>query len=267
MKTKVALVILVLACIGLGVGLIVRNQQANDQHNKDVEDNKALSNRWSETSIKLEEQQQVNLNLTNDLAARKTDLAKLSNDLVQTTEDLGKKETALKAALEETAKRDAKISELETQNEALDKQAGDLKSSITKLEDQISDTQKKLSASEGDKAFLEKELQRLVAEKAELERQFNDLAVLRTQVKKLKEELSISRRLEWIRSGLFAMQEQKGATRLMQGATSFVPKPATNNYDLNVEVKSDGSVKVLAPITNTAPTNPPAFDPLAPIKQ
>ena len=29
------------------------------------------------------------------------------------------------------------------------------------------------------------------------------------------------------------------------------PKPApTNNYDLNVEIKSDGSVKVIPPLTN-----------------
>ncbi len=49
-----------------------------------------------------------------------------------------------------------------------------------------------------------------MAEKAELERQFNDLAVLRAQVSKLKEELSVARRLEWIRQGLFASTEQRG---------------------------------------------------------
>ena len=56
-----------------------------------------------------------------------------------------------------------------------------------------------------------------MAEKAELERQFNDLAVLRAQVSKLKEELSVARRLEWIRQGLFASTEQRGAQKLMQG--------------------------------------------------
>src|SRR5258706_15909096 len=33
--------------------------------------------------------------------------------------------------------------------------------------------------------------------RSDLERQFNDLSALRTQVSKLKEELSIARRLEW----------------------------------------------------------------------
>src|SRR5207253_5788667 len=104
--------------------------------------------------------------------------------------------------------------------QALDKQAIDLSASITNLTLQIADTQKRLDASEGDKAFLEKELKRLMAEKAELERQFNDLTVLRAQVSKLKEELSIARRLEWIRQGLFASTEQKGAQKLMQGVTA-----------------------------------------------
>lgn len=269
MKTKVALIIFILVSVGLGVGLIVRDKQANDQHKTDQEVSTDLSNRWSETQIKLEDQRQQNLSLEKDITGRKTDISKLSNDLAQTSENLNKTETALKTAMEENTKRDAKIAGLEKQNETLDRQADDLKGSIGKLEGEISDTQKKLAASEGDKAFLEKELQRLMAEKAELERQFNDLAVLRTQVKKLKEELSISRRLEWIREGLFAIQDQKGAQRLMQVANTGVSKPAPDkNYDLNVEVRSDGSVQVIAPVTNGAPTNAaPAFDPMSPIKQ
>jgi chromosome segregation ATPase len=267
MKTKVALIIFILVSVGLGVALIFRNQEAAEQHTKDVEVSKDLSNRWSETSIKLEEERQVHLSLEKDVAARKADIANLSNVLAQTTETLTNTEASLKTSMEETAKRDTKIADLEKQNEVLDKQADDLKGSIGKLEGQISDTQKKLDASEGDKAFLEKELQRLMAEKAELERQFNDLAVMRSQVKKLKEELSISRRLEWIREGLFAAQDEKGAQKLMQGANAGPKPPPSTNYDLNVEVKSDGSVQVIAPITNNAASNAPPFDPMSPISK
>jgi chromosome segregation ATPase len=254
MKTKVAFIVLILACAGLGIALISRNKQAMEQHQQDVERVVYHSNQLVETSGKLDEVKQVNLNLEKDLAERKTNIARLSNELTQTSESLNKTEAALKAALEETAKRDVKISELENQNQALDKQAVDLKSSIGNLENQIASTQKKLAASEGDKAFLEKELTRLMAEKAELERQFNDLAVLRTQVHKLKEELSIARRLEWIRQGLFASQEQKGAQKLMQsGANATRVVANTNKYDLNVEVSADGSVRVIEPITNAPP--------------
>ena len=97
-----------------------------------------------------------------------------------------------------------------------------------------------------------------MSEKAELERQFNDLTVMRAQVSKLKEELSIARRLEWIRQGVFARAEQKGAQQLMQGLSAQPAKAPKTSYDLNVEVSTDGSVRVIPPSTNAAPTtNPP----------
>jgi len=112
---------------------------------------------------------------------------------------------------------------------------------------QIADTEKKLLASEGDREFLLKELKRLQVEKADLERQFNDLSALRTQVAKLKEELSIARRLEWIRMGIYGIQEKKGAERLMAGN----PPPARgSNYNLNVELKQDGGAVIVPRQTN-----------------
>ncbi|MDB6023174.1 MAG: hypothetical protein JWQ04_3031 [Pedosphaera sp.] len=261
MKTKVAFIILALIAIGLGIGLISLKNQAAKQHEDDVATILVHSNQVTDVTTKLEEQKQVNLTLQQDLATRKEEYTKLSNVLSQTTESLTKTEAELKAQKEETAKRDTRITELEGQNATLDKQAVDLKGSINNLEVQIASTQKKLDASEGDKAFLTKELNRLMVEKAELERQFNDLAVLRTQVKKLKEELSVARRLEWIRQGLFARQSEKGAQQLMERApvtTVASTKPAaTNAYDLNVEVKSDGSVKVIPPLTNPPSAVPP----------
>jgi hypothetical protein len=118
------------------------------------------------------------------------------------------------------------------------------------LSTQISSTQRKLAASEGDRSFLEKELKRMIAEKGELERQFSDLTVLRAQVSKIKDDLATARRLETVRSGYFANTDQKGGQRLIQAANPAPPRAAKTNYDLNVEVGSDGSVKVVPPSTN-----------------
>jgi chromosome segregation ATPase len=256
MKTKVFLIFLVLIAVGLCIGLVSIKQTAESEHKKDVDTILYQSNQWTETSAKLEEQKQVNLTLEKDVATRKDENTKLSNDLSQATESLTKTEAELKAQKDETAKRDAKITELQSQNEALDKQTLDLKGSLTNLETQISDTQKKLAASEGDKTFLTKELNRLMAEKSELERQFNDLTVLKAQVKKIKTEMTAARRLQWIRDGVFANDNEKGAQRLMQGANAprntVKTSPATNAADLSVEVNSDGSVKVISPV-NAAP--------------
>jgi predicted nucleic acid-binding Zn-ribbon protein len=263
MKNRIGILVLALACLGLGIGLVMSRKQASDQ----AERIESLSNEWVKVQGNLDHQQQVNTALTGDLDTTRKVLTELSNqfssvsaNLAQTTEKLATTETSLKTSQEELAKREAKINDLENQNQQLDKQATDLSNAITNLNTQITDTQRKLTASEGDKAFLEKELQRLTSEKAELERQFNDLAVLRSQVAKLKEELNISRRIEWIRQGIFASAEQKGAQKLMQGLTvpqmqARAPKPA---YDLNVEVSADGSVKVIPPLTGRADaTNAP----------
>jgi chromosome segregation ATPase len=257
MKTMIGVIILALLCVGLGVTILTTRKQAAEEKQRDIETIATLSNKWVDTSGKLDEQQQV-------VEARKQQLAELTNrfsELINQFSELTnrytgvagtlvKTEDTLKATKEVVAKRDAKIAELEQQNRDLDQRALELGGAITNLTTQISITQGKLARSEGDRAILEKELRRLMAEKAELERQFNDLVLVRAQVAKLREELNVSRRLEWIRKGLFASDEQKGAQKLMQKSLAPVPPETKGRYDLNVEVNADGSVRVIPPATN-----------------
>lgn len=256
MKTMIGVIILAVLCLGLGVALFTTKKQATEEKKKDVEIISTLSNKWGETSGKLEEQKQVNLSLEKDVESRKQQFSQLTNKYSEVAGALVKTEDFLKASKEDVAKRDVKIAELEQQNKDLDLRAADLSTALTNLTAQIVDTTGKLARSEGDKAFLEKELKRLMAEKAELERQFNDLVLVRAQVAKLREELNVSRRLEWIRKGLFASDDQKGAQRLMQKTPTPAPADAKGHYDLNVEVNADGSVRVIPPLTN-APAAPP----------
>lgn len=262
MKTTIGLILLAALCLGLGVVLISTRKQATDEQAKATEHIATLSNKWVDTDSKLQEQKQVSLALEKDVAARQQQLAALTNRLSALTNQytavagtLAKTEVSLKAAQEEVARRDAKIAGLEQQNRDLDQRSLELSGALTNLTLQITATQGKLARSEGDRAFLEKELKRLMAEKAELERQFNDLLLVRAQVAKLREELNVSRRLEWIRKGLFASDEQRGAQKLMQKDLSPPPPEPKGRYDLNVEVNADGSVRVLPPPTN-APAPP-----------
>ena len=84
----------------------------------------------------------------------------------------------------------------------------------------------------------------------ELERQFNDLAMLRDQVKRLKDELSISRRLEWLRKGIYGTP--KSVEKLQTPLTS-----TNKNYDLNVELRQDRPPVVVPPATNKPAPQPP----------
>jgi len=259
MKNRMGIIILTVACVGLAIALVVSQTNASKDLQKVENQSDINSNHWVQTTDQLDEQRKVNTSLTNDLVARIQDLTTMTNQITETSNALSKTEDSLKAAQDEVSKRDSEISDLESQNKALDQRTADLTNSIQNLQSQIDDTQKKLAASEGDKAFLQKELQRMMAEKAELERQFNDLKIVRAQVAKLKEELDISRRLAWIREGIFARAEEKGGQQLINKTpppvTNPKPPPRQPNYDLNVEVNSDGTVHVIPPITNTAPTN------------
>jgi len=261
MKKRIGLIVLVLVCLGLAIALVTVKKQATDQQEKDASRIEHYSNEVASVNDQLERQKQVNANFEKDLENERkafgdltNNFSQISGSLLETSNNLVKTEATYK---QEVAKRDARINELETANQALDQKALDLSNSITNLTLQIVETQRKLATSEGDKVYLEGELKRLMAEKAELERQFNDLTVLRAQVVKLKQELNIARRLQWIREGLFASNEQKGAQKLMQGAPApqmqaKAPRPA---YDLNVEVSSDGSVKVIPPLKGASDTN------------
>ena len=187
---------------------------------------------------------------TEELSGASNNLAKLNSELARTQKEM---QAAAEAARADIERRDAQIAKLTTETNAMTQKLDDLNSAIGKLGKQIVDTETKLAASEGDREFLLKELKRLQVEKAELERQFNDLAALRSQVAKLKEELSIARRLEWIRLGIYGASEKKGAEKLMAGSTS---QPKTNNFNLNVELKQDGGAQVVTPDKPPAATPP-----------
>ena len=204
-----------------------------------------LSNNWSTASAQLTEAQKVNITLGSTVTNLVEEVVAKSNLVATLTSKLAKTEADAKAAAQtakaELDKRDAKITELETQRDDLTKRMTELNTSITGLEKQIDDTERKLRTSEGDRAFLIKELKRLQAEKTELERQFNNLALLREQVRKLRDDMSIAKRLEWIRRGLYGASEVKGAERLQKG---FTEPAAKTNFNLNVELRQDGGVKV-----------------------
>jgi chromosome segregation ATPase len=244
---KAAIAILILLCAGLGVALFMRHKEADELAKAKAAREiriAELSNAVMQTRKDLDEKDQVARKLEEILSSTKQDLTSVSNRLINTSADLAKtqkeKQAADEAAKAEIEKRDQQISQLTQQTNAYAIKMDELTVSIGTLGKQIAETERKLTAAEGDREFLLKELKRLQVEKAELEKQFNDLKLLRNQVAKLKEELSISKRLDWIRSGLYGSQSQKGAERLLEKAAAI----ARTNYNLNVELKQDGSATV-----------------------
>jgi chromosome segregation ATPase len=247
MKTQLGVVILVVVCVGLVVALVAGRKRADNQQKKNADTILDFSNQLTTANAGLDELRQVNLMLTNDLDASRQTLTILSNQYVATSASLSNTTAALKTAQDQ-------ITDLEAQNRALDQQAAEFTNTIANLSTQIAETQMKLVESETNNTFLENELKRQVAEKAELERKFNNLSQVRTQVRKLRDDLLIARRLQWMREGTDPSQQRKGAQVLMARgpATNRIVGPA--HYDLNVEVSSDGSVQVVPTMTNAPAT-------------
>jgi len=262
MNNRAPVLILGVACLGLGLAFITIKNKADKKHVEDTAVIGTYSNKFNKAFADLDEQRNVTALLEKDVETQKKTLGELTNNFSRVSADLARTETALQTSKqqlqtsqEEIKQRDTRIADLETQNQALDKKAADLSLQLTNLTTQIADTQRKLAASEGDKNFLQNQLKRLMADKSELERQFSDLTVLRAQVAKIKEDIAVAKRLEWSRQGLYASSDQKGAQRLMQVINPPPTKAPRGNYDLNVEVSADGSIRVIPPRTNAVPNS------------
>lgn len=254
---KAALTIMIIIALGLGAALLLQLQQrAKDREASTTRINQ-LERSLEDTKIKLDDQERISLILRTNLNLTGQELQGVSNNFLKIAEELRRTQTqfknseeAARAAQAEVAKKDAQISELENQGTQLNGKITDLESSMKSLNKQIASTESQLAAAEGDREFLLKELKRLQSEKAELERQFNDLSFLRGQLAKLKEELSISRRLEWIRMGIYGQTTTKKGTELLM--TEGLPA-SRSNYNLNVELRQDGGATIVPPQTNAPP--------------
>lgn len=171
-------------------------------------------------------------------------LASATNQVSDLEAEVVKANEMAAKAEEELAARDARITQLEGERDDLTTQMTGLNEEIVRLEQKIATTEDQLTAARGDRAFLLKELTRMQAEKAELERQFTDLVVLREQVSRLQSELAVARRVDLIRKGRYGGQNMKGAQLLRSKQFKKEPAP-TSSYDLDVEIKADGSAPVV----------------------
>jgi chromosome segregation ATPase len=258
MKTKLGVAILAVACVGLIIFLVVTQKRAAEEKERASNIILQFSNDLVTVNLNLNEMRQVNLVVSNDLAASREINSALSNNVAEASTSLTNLTSQLQSAQDQITNLNTRISSLESQNQILDQHAASLASLITNLNAEIADTQHKLADAVTNNVFLEKELQEQMAQKAELEAKFNDLTVVRGQVKKLHDELVTARRVQWIRSGTSTSSSVKGAQLLMQRSANTAPA-RPEHYDLNVEVGSDGSVRVVpAPTNAPAMTNPPA---------
>lgn len=248
MKTTLGVVILVMAFAGLLIALFAMKRTAEERFKKDTDAILDFSNQLVTARVNLDELGQVNLKLTNDLAVSHEESLAFSNQFVETSGTLSGTRVALQNAQDQIAGLNKRIAGLATQNQVLDQRAAALSGAIEGLNMQIAATQQKLADSETNNSFLETELQHQTTARAELEGKFNNLTVVRAQAKKLKEDLVAARRMEWLREGTDPATQSKGGQQLVQRTPPVPLYPP--HYDLNVEVSSDGAIRIMPTSTN-----------------
>ncbi len=246
MKVKFVLSVLLLACIALAGWFYMYHKDSQLLQKNLEEENLALNSQLKDYT-----DQNMDLNtrvqkLQSELQVVRTANETLSNELVQTTARLNKTEAdaavAAKNAEEVIAQKEQQISGLSDEKTDLITRLAALDESIKKLEAELSDTSGKLNMSEKNREFLVVELKRLQTEKAELERQLNSIDFLTEQVRRLKQETSVSGRLDIVRKGIYGFR--KGGERMVFSNDRAIRSLSRTNYNLNVEVHQDGETEV-----------------------
>ncbi len=194
------------------------------------------------------------------LSSTKTELSDLTNEHYESLKKIEIQSKVEEDLMEQIFAKDKKIKalngELQTaqnKNRDYDSQIKDLNSQMATKDQAIEDISRRLESTTEDRDHLLRERDKLIAEKAELEKQFQDIVVLRQKVQQLQVELMASKKLEWLRRGFYGGARQKGGARLM-GMNRKQKRPTdASSADLNVEVRRDGTVKIVPIETNTPP--------------
>lgn len=252
MKMKIVIVILAVACLALAIALFAVKKTGEEQRVADMSSILDFSNQVMNADLKINDLNQVNITYSNDLVLSQSQAEQLSNSLNNATKTIADSQSAIVSAQEQITNLNSHIGDLETQNKMLDQRASDLTSTIAQLNRHIDDTRSKLNASETNSFFLQQALEKQMAQKAEVEHKFSDLNELRQQVGKIKTDLFVARRLQFMKND---NSQKKGAQLLIQRSTPVTDAPAAPNYGLNVEVGSDGSVKVVPGATTNVPAH------------
>lgn len=263
MKGNTTIIVAVTALIG-GAVLVILLSNANttiSEQGDTITQNEKKIKGLKTAKATLETAQ---ADLTQELNTANSTITQVKTQLEQMTfkrdQKVAEYETFVTKAAQELAAKDEKIKalngELQTaqdKNRDYDSQIKDLNSQMATKNQAIEDISRRLESSENDREHLLRERDKLIAEKAELEKQFQDIVVLRQKVQRLQVELMASKKLEWLRRGFYGLARKKGGAQLMSMSKKPMQKTVTTTADLNVEVRRDGTVKIVPIETNSPP--------------
>jgi len=242
----------------------------------------AREDKAKELSLDLEkkasEAQALKLQHAQDLGVLETKLQevsaarqKLEVDLKIQTDLVASNTKEMERFAVESKERAQIITTLEAKNDNLNREKGSLEVKIATLNTEIDETNKKLESSEGDRDFLEGELLRLQEEKATLVKQMNDIEFLTAQVKRIKNDIAVARRMDWMRRGVGIYAKRKTVDQLHAMARKKETVGESNvagvkgNENVAVELTSDGRVIINGKVIESEVVTVPEKQPESPV--
>ena len=246
------------------------------QDEKITELNKAVEMKQEEMSAlegqvteKTSEMESMKLQHAQDLGELETKLKVTTENLVMAQGELKEQTNLAIAKAKEAQERGETASNLEAKNKGLSQEKERLEFDLKELEAKINETSKQLADSNGKRKDLEDKLSELQEQQAELEKQMNDIEFLEAQYKRVKSEIAIAKRLDWMRRGVGIYKNRKplDAVRsnvILKNRISSPEKsrekqaggkvPVGAGESVSVELTSDGRViidgKVVEPTQN-----------------
>ena len=264
MKGKGLIIFAVIALLA-GAGSAIFLSQIIKEKKAEITEKKAEITEKEEKIKGLESEKKTLVTAKDDLTKKldttiKESRIQLANFNTKYDLKVAEYETFVGKVAQELAAKDEKITalngELQTaqnKNRDYDSQIRNLNSEMATKDLAIEDISRRLESSENDRDHLLRERNKLIAEKADLEKQFQDIVVLRRKVQQLQVELMASKKLEWLRRGFYGGARKKGGARLMGMSKKQKQPTDSTNADLNVEIRRDGTVKIVPAETNSPP--------------
>ena len=193
----VVLIVLFVACVGLIIALVTTKKASAERLRKDTDAIIDFSNQLMTATANLNELRQVNLISTNDLASSHQEALTFSNQFTEASDKLAGANAWLQNARNQITNLNSRLADLEAQNQVLDRRAAALTNAIAGLNAQIAGTQQKLAGAETNNAFLQTKLERFMLARPSWKASSTTVNGA-AQVRKLKDELFVARRLEWM---------------------------------------------------------------------
>lgn len=214
---KPLVIILGMACLGLGYGLYQVRSGANKAAETAETQFQTFSNQLAEARTRLALEQgtssQAQSNLQSVIDRRTAEAMNLSNRMVQLNLLYRSAQSDARSAQSDVQLQVANLTVVEAERDELTRRLAQMAS----VEKKLSEAREKLADITGERNLLLQQINHLEMDRAELTRKLEDIGFLRTQLARAEEDAALMRRM--VKAGRGAPVDRKARLELQDDGT------------------------------------------------